>query len=202
MIVLIDDMIYKEIFDKFDGVIKTSDFLDAGYHHSILRDLLKTGVISKIHRGYYEWISDEIISDAVIINKLFPDAVVFLLSALYIYEYTDTTPNHWHLAVAKDSRKTRFKIDYPKIQAYFISEKYMSIGITTELFEGHEINIFDRDRTICDVIRYSNKLNKETVNQAIQSYINDNKRNITNLMKYAKAMRAETKVKTMLGIWL
>ena len=202
MIALIDIDNYKKIFDKYDGVVKTSDFVDAGYHHSKLRALMKEGLISKIHRGYYEWISDGIISDAVIINKLFPDAVVFLLSALYIYEYTDTTPNYWHLAVVKDSRKTRFNIKYPKIHPYFINENYMDIGISKESFEGHDISIFNRDRTICDVVRYSNKLNKEIVNQALQSYINDNRKNTSNLIKYAKAMRAETKVKTMLGMWL
>jgi hypothetical protein len=32
-------------------------------------------------------------------------------------------------------------------------------------YEGHEINIFDKIRTICDVVRNSNKMDKEIVNQ-------------------------------------
>ena len=52
------------------------------------------------------------------------------------------------------------------------------------------------------MLRYSNKLDKEIVNQAVQSYVNDSNKNTSNLIKYAKAMRAEIKVKTMLGMWL
>ena len=199
MIVLTNRDSYKKIFDKYDGIVKTADFVNAGYHHCILNELLKEGIINKIKRGYYEWNSEDIISDAVIINRLFPDAVVFLISALYIYEYTDTTPNYWHLAVEKNTRKTRFNINYPKIHPYYVSEKYMNIGKTRILYEGHEISIFDRDKTICDVLRYSNKLDKEIVNQAVQSYVNDSNKNPQNLIKYAKAMRAEIKVKTLLS---
>lgn len=193
---------YKKVFDFLKGVIKTADFVAAGYNRAILVKLLKDDYISKITRGYYEWNYDKPISDAVIINKLFPDAVVFLNSALYIYKYVDRTPNEWHLAVKKNIRRTRFDIIYPQIQPYYISEKYMSIGKTQVVFEGHKLNIFDKDRTICDVLRYSNKLDKELVNQAIQSYVNDSEKNIANLMKYARDMRTENKVKTIIGMWL
>jgi hypothetical protein len=78
----------------------------------------------------------------------------------------------------------------------------MNIGKTMEKYEGQEINIFDRDRTICDVVRYANKIDKEIVNQSIKSYVDDPKKNASNLMKYAKKMRAEKKVRTMVGMWL
>lgn len=78
----------------------------------------------------------------------------------------------------------------------------MNIGKIKDIYEGQEVNIFDRDRTICDVVRNANKIDKEIVNQAIKSYINDPQKNASNLLKYAKKMRAENKVKTMIGMWL
>ncbi|MCG8502593.1 MAG: hypothetical protein MJB12_19590 [Firmicutes bacterium] len=47
--------IYKKIFDKYKGVLKTSDFKAEGYHHNILKELIDKSVIAKIKRGYYEW---------------------------------------------------------------------------------------------------------------------------------------------------
>lgn len=193
---------YKKVFDKHKGVVKTSEFQAAGYHHKILKELVDQGTIIKIKRGYYEWNNDEFVSDTTIITKLFSDAVIYLISALFIYGYIDRTPNEWHVAVVRGSARSRFSIDYPKIKPYYIDEKYMGIGKTKIIYEGQEINIFDRDKTMCDVVRYANKMDKELVNQAVKSYVNDHKKNTTNLMKYARRMRAEKKVRTIIGMWL
>ena len=76
----------------------------------------------------------------------------------------------------------------------------MSIGKTKINYEGQDINIFDKDRTICDVVRNESKIDREIVNQAIKSYLVDPKKNTSNLLKYAKKMRAENKVRTMIGV--
>ena len=193
---------FKDVFNKYNGVITTAEFQASGYHHKHLKELMDKGVIRKIKRGYYEWQYDEYISDVTIITKLFPDAVIYLLSALYIYGYIDRTPNEWHIAVARGSSRQRFEIGYPKVKPYYIHEKYMNIGKTKDIYEGQEINIFDRDRTICDVVRNANKIDKELVNQAIKSYINDPQKSTSALLKYAKKMRAENKVRNMVGMWL
>ncbi len=193
---------YKRVFDLHNGIIKTSEFQEAGYHHTILNNLMDEGKIVRIKRGYYEWQKDEFVPDIVIITKLFPDAVIYLNSALYIYDYIDRTPNEWHLAVIRGSARLRFNIAYPKVKPYYITERYIDIGKTQDIYEDEEIKIFDRDRTICDVVRYSNKIDKELVNQAIQSYVNDTNKNISNLMEYAKQLRVDKKVNTMIGMWL
>ena len=191
---------FKRVFAKYDGILTTSKFQEAGYHHKYLKELTDKGFIRKIKRGYYEWQEDEFVSDATIITRLFPDAVVYLLSALYIYDYIDRTPYEWHLAVERDSSRSRFDIKYPKVKPYNIIEKYMSIGKTKINYEGQDINIFDKDRTICDVVRNESKIDREIVNQAIKSYLVDPKKNTSNLLKYAKKMRAENKVRTMIGV--
>ncbi len=193
---------FKKIFDKYHGVVRTSEFVEAGYHHKYLKEFTDKGIIRRIKRGYYEWQYEEIISDVAIITRLFPDATIYLNSALYIYGYIDRTPNEWHLAVARGSARARFEIDYPKIKPYYIAENYMTIGQTKIIHEGHKVNIFDKDRTICDLVRYSNKLDREIVNQGIKSYIEDPQKNISNLMRYARKLRVEKRVKTMVGMWL
>lgn len=199
---MIELLEFKKVFDKYNGVLRTSDFISEGYHHKYLKELLDKAIIRRIKRGYYEWQHEEIISDVVIITRLFPDAIVFLNSALYIYGYIDRTPNEWHLAVSRESAKARFEIEYPKIKPYYISQEYLDIGKSQTDYEGHKIKIFDKDRTICDLVRYSNKIDREIVNQGIQSYIEDPGKNISNLMIYSRKLRAEKRVKTLVGMWL
>lgn len=193
---------YKEVFDKYSGVIKLVEFTNAGFHNTVLEKLIKEGCVTKIKTGYYEWLYDEPVSDAVVIAKLFPEGIICLDSALYLYGYTDRTPLVWHIAVSKNKTKSKYKIDYPPMKFYFIIDAYLLIGRATISFENHQLSIFDRDRTICDVIRYENKMDKEIFNKAIQSYVRDPKKNVRNLLDYAKLMNIEKKVKTIIGMWM
>ena len=65
-----------------------------------------------------------------------------------------------------------------------------------------KIRIYDRDRTICDVLRNMNKMDKEIFNKAIQNYVKDSKKNISSLMQYAKVLRVQKRVKDLIGVWL
>ena len=193
---------YKKIFDKHNGVIKLSDFTAKGFHNTELNKLIEKGFVEKIKTGYYEWIDGDIVSDAVVIGKLFPEGVVCLDSALFLYGYTQRTPSAWHVAVSKNKKKSKYKINYPPMQFYFLIDDYMEIGISAIMFEGHPLKIFDRDRTICDVIRYELKMDKEVFNYAINTYVIDPKKNIRNLLDYAEMMNIKNKVSRIIGMWM
>ncbi|MBI9011140.1 MAG: type IV toxin-antitoxin system AbiEi family antitoxin domain-containing protein [Clostridiales bacterium] len=193
---------YKKIFDKHGGVIKLSDFTSQGYHNTTLNKLMELGYVGKIKSGYYEWIDDLPVSEAAIINKLYSEGVVCLESALYIYGYSDRVPNTWHIAVSKNNSKSKYKIDYPFVKFYFLIDAYIELGRSTAEYEGHLISIFDRDRTICDVIRYENKMDKEIFNKAILAYVRDPKKRIGKLLDYAKTMNIAKKVDRIIGMWM
>jgi predicted transcriptional regulator of viral defense system len=194
------DILYKE-FKKHGGVLKTSELNAIGLSSRQIKKLLDDNVITKIKRGYYE-ISDNIYPEEVIIARLFPKAVIFLESALMYYEYTDRIPAAWQIAVDRDSEKSQYKIDYPLIEAFYLESKFLKIGLDTIIVEGVQIKIFDRDRTICDVLRYENKLEREVFNNSIKRYIKDPKKNVRNLFKYAEIFNIKNKVQTYIGVWL
>ena len=73
---------------------------------------------------------------------------------------------------------------------------------TEVLFENQPLPVFDRERTICDIMRFERKMDKEVFNKAIKSYVNDSKRNITNLMDYAEVMNIKKKVSRIMGMWM
>lgn len=75
------------------------------------------------------------------------------------------TPGDWHLAASKDSGKSRFKIDYPFVKPYYVEPAVLEIGLTTGEIDGHCVRIYDKDRVICDCLRYRNKMDKEISNK-------------------------------------
>lgn len=193
-------VIYKE-FKNRGGVLKTSELNALGLSSRQIKKLVDSGDITRIKRGYYE-LSDNIYPEEAVIARLFPDAVIFLESALMYYGYTDRIPLAWQIAVDRDSEKSQYKIDYPLIEVFYIEPKLLEIGLDIIQVEEVEIKIFNRDRTICDVLRYENKLEREVFTNAIKRYIKDPKKNVRNLFEYAEKFNIKNKVQTYIGVWL
>ena len=141
-------------------------------------------------------------SEEELIAKLFPDGVICMNTALFFYSYSNRTPMAWDIAIDKNASKSRFKLDYPFVQPYYLEPHLLTFGITTGDFSGHYMQIFDRDRLICECLQYEDKMDRETYNKAIQGYVSDTKKNITMLMEYAKQRRVLKKVKDRIGVWL
>lgn len=118
------------------------------------------------------------------------------------YGYSDRIPADWHLAVSKDSGKSRFKIDYPFVKPYYVEPSLLDLGLTAGEIDEHEVWIYDKDRIICDCLRYRNKMDKEIFNKAIQSYIADPGKNVPKLLEYAEVLRVKKAVKDLIGVWL
>lgn len=195
-------MVIKEIFKSHNGIVRTADITSQGIHNVWLNKLIEQGKISKIRRGIYEWIESGTKEDTEIIKRLFPDAIICMNSALFFYGYTDRTPDVWHLVFNRDINKKRLQTNYPSVMPYYMEPHLLDIGVTHEDVNGTELRIYDRERTICDILRHSGKIDREILNKAIQSYLKDDKKNIRNLIQYAKSLRVYSKVQQWIGVWL
>ena len=180
----------------------TAELTASKLYYADIKQLLDEGLIERVRRGYYHWTQDNGESEVVIINRLFPDAVLCMETALFYYKYSDRNPIEWSFAIDKNVSKRRTKIDYPFIKAYRVESELVTLGETKGEIDCHEVRIYDRDRTICDVLRNINKMDKEIFNKAVQGYVKDAKKNIPNLMEYAKVLRVQKKVKELIGVWL
>jgi len=192
----------KKLFERHGYVMRTAELRAAKVYYEDIKRLMSDGLIEKIKQGYYHLVDENNDSEVNIINRLFPDAVLCMNTALFYYGYSDRTPNEWHLAVNKDISKYRVKIDYPFIKTYFLEPEILSLGVAEGVIDNNIVRIYDKDRTICDCLRYMGKMDKEIFNKAVQGYVQDPKKNIPNLMRYAKPLRVQKKVKDLIGVWL
>lgn len=197
-----DVQYYKSIFDKYGGMMRTTQLAEEKIFYPQREKLIADGYVEKIRRGYYQWINPDDFSEVGTVVRLFPDAILCMDTALRYYGYSDRTPGDWHLAVSKDSGKSRFRIDYPFVKPYYVEPAVLELGMTTGTMDGHAIRIYDKDRLICDCLRYRNKMDKEIFNKAIQKYIADPEKSIPKLMEYAGPLRVKKLAKDLIGVWL
>ena len=197
-----DVQYYKEIFDRYGGMMRTTQLAEEKVFYPQREKLIADGHVEKVRRGYYQWVNPDDFSEVGTVIRLFPDAILCMETALRYYGYSDRTPGDWHLAVSKDSGKSRFNIDYPFVKPYYVEPAVLELGLTMGNMDGHEIRIYDKDRVICDCLRYRNKMDKEIFNKAIQNYIADPEKSIPKLMEYAGPLRVKKLAKDLIGVWL
>ncbi len=183
-------------------IIRTADLNRIGLMSREIAELVNMGKLERIKQGYYRLAENDNDSDAKLISELYPDGILCMTTALFYYGYSDRTPLTWDIAVDRNTSKAKFNIDYPYVKPYYIEKAHLEYGVTEAIYEDCILKIFDRDRLICECIKHENKMDREIYNKAIQSYINDGKKNIANLLDYAKRRNIHKKVRERIGVWL
>lgn len=192
----------KEIFDRYGGMMRTCQLYGESVYYRNIAELIAGGYIEKVRYGYYQWIDHENLSEAFTVTHLFPDGIFCMDTALRYYGYSDRTPAEWHIAVSKDSGKSRFNIDYPFVKPYYVEPSLLSLGLTDGEMDGNPIKTYDKERVICDCLRYRNKMDRETFTKAIRNYILDQDKRMDKLSEYAKALRVSRPVHELIAIWI
>ncbi len=192
----------KNTIYKSGGVAKAASLVAAGLSKADLHELFNTGKIERIRHGFYQLAGDTDISEAQYLAILLPDGVVCVESALFYYGYSDFAPREWTIAVPRSISLTKLKFDAVPVKAYFIQKNVFEIGRTTAFFDGVELSIYDRERTICDCFKYRTKLDSETFGKAINAYVADKHKDLSNLSKYAKELGLYKRVMDLMEVVL
>lgn len=191
----------KEFMNQNGGIVKKSQLNELGIDYRRILDFVEKGDLIRIKNGYYAVrISD--FSEDELIAKLFPDGVLSLENALYVHDYIKKKPYGWKIAIDKNTSKSRFKIDYPPVIPFYAEPETLEFGIEKIAFGGTEMNIFDKERLVCECLKYEDKMERDLFKEGLLSYIRDEKKDVAKLMRYAKERRVVKKVQTMIGVWL
>lgn len=192
----------ENLFIHNDGIMKANELLMNGLFYKDIDYLMDNGYIEKIKRGYYQWQGEKSLNEVYTITHLFPDGIFCMDTALQYYGYINRTPNEWCITVDRNSTKSRFNIDYPFVKPYYVSKETLSLGESVGYIDDVKVKIYSKERVICDCLKRSNKMDSEVYNQAIQSYIRDESKNIPQLIEIAQSLKVMSKVRNIIGVWL
>ncbi len=191
----------QNLIEDNGGLVKTSQLTALGIDYRRILSLVEEGRLQRVKSGYYS-MNYSNYSEEEMIVKMFPDGILTMESALYYYGYLKDKPYAWSIAVSKNTSKSRFKIDYPIVHPFYAESQVLSLGVTSMPIAGHDMKIYTKDRLICDVLKYEEKMNREDFKKAALTYINDEDKDIAQLMECAKERKVLRKVQSMIGVWL
>jgi predicted transcriptional regulator of viral defense system len=192
-----DERIYK-VFKKYKGFARTKDILATGIHRRDIKRVRDAGQIIRVKRGLYRLANIPLISNQGFVDlaRAVPEGVICLLSALSYYELTTFNPSVTSMAICRGSRRP--KIEYPPVEFYHFSNEQFEAGISKIKIKGHEIHIYNPEKTICDCFRYRNKIGLDIAREGLSEYLKRRDRNLERLFEYAEICR----IKPLLKTWL
>ena len=192
----------KNIIESCEGIAKTADFVAEGLTSYDVANLCENGYLKRIRHGYDQLADQEYIKEEQVLLSLLPESIVCMESALFYYGYSNFIPRKWSIAVPRTFSRTRLKIDTLTLEVYFAQSTLFEIGKTNGDFNGVQLAVYDRERTICDCFKYRNKMDREMFNKALNAYASDENKNLSNLSSYAKEMRVYRKLMDIMEVLL
>ena len=154
-----------------------------------LDKLIAADRVYKIRHGLYadrKYMQHDEIS---IVAEIIPNGVFCLFTAWQEYGFATTVSHQYHIAL---HRNTKVSVpNYPPVTIYYWSEKIYRLGITVVKKSGKNLNFYDRERSVCDAVKFRNKVGEDIMQEVIKAYLTQKHKNIDKLMQYAKALRVE-----------
>ena len=130
----------------------------------LIEKSIKEGKLYRVGKAVYSK-SKEIPHIAVLSFK-YPNAVVTMHSAFYMYGMTDVIPDDYYLATDRDAAK----IHENGVRQYFMPKNFFSQGISEIDYKGYKIPIYSKERMLIELLRYKSKLPLDYYKEIILNY--------------------------------
>lgn len=188
----------EELLIVNNGIIKTADVVAAGISKETFYKYAKNAGLEKAAHGIYlspaAWADEMYLLQAQI-----PKAVYSHETALYLHDLAEMEPTPLTVTVPANYNSTTLaekglKIVYVKREWHTLSVCQMPSPT------GHLIAVYDMERTICDIIRKRSDMDISAFNYALVEFMKRKDKNLNRLMKYAKIMRLEKKIRETMGV--
>ena len=157
--------------------------------------LAKKGKLIKRNKGVFTLPEEDIEDEMYEFQKKYNKCVYCNLNALYLWNLGDDIPVVYDVMLSNDSNISCIK-NKAGFQVYQTNRKYYELGLTVvKTHYGNEVVVYDKEKTLCDIMRPNSRVSKETVIRAYRDYFSNGKAKINKLMEYARIMKIEDKVR-------
>lgn len=190
------------IFDCTDeyGFILTSDALQAGASKAEFYKFIRENAYEQVAHGVYA-LPDTEADERYLLSLRCANAVFSHEEALYHYGLLEHEPQRRTVTVYTGYGTGKLIQDGVKV--FTVKQELLDVGKTTVKTPlGHEIPMYDLERTICDLVRSRRHFEVHEFQTALKAYVNMEDRNVERLMRYAELFRVGRKMKEYMEILL
>lgn len=165
------------------------------HEYEDLRKSVLNGDAIRIKNGIYVY-PENAYETYYEIETIVPGGIMCMWSAWYYYDLCDTVP--LATCVAIDAHRKVKVPSMPKFDLYYWNTNSLNTGVTSAVKYGIEFRIFDRERCVCDAVRFRNKIGFDVVSEIINRYLSFDKKDLNKLYEYSKMFKIEKILKNIM----
>ena len=186
------------ILNNFKGYITSKQAEENGVNNTTLLRMEKRGLIERVARGLY--IGADIIPDRFFITQYRCSTGIYShLTAMYLLFYSDRNPIRLTMTVPTGMNTKSFTDE--NVFFYYCNPDKMDIGvIEVESMSGMCVKVFNMERTICDCLRYIEKMDNDLVLTGLKRYMRSDVRDSVKLLEYATEFKMRDTVRRYLEV--
>ena len=183
-------------------VITNKEAEELGYTRHNLSELTESGQLERLRPGLYQ-LKGKVIEDFVLISSNSNRIIFSHQTALYLHDLYDRTPNVFHISVPQGYNSSHIKKRYEDLQVHYVKKELYELGKTgIKSPQGNLIQVYDIERTICDIIIDREKIDKQIFTEAIKRYYKSPNKNLRRLIKYSRLFNIEDEIRKYMEVLL
>lgn len=188
-----------ELLKHNKGILTSGEAKEAGVAYKTLQRMCLSGEIEKLEQGLY-MAPDQMEDEYLLTQYRCKKGIFSHETALYFQGLTDRTPFQLMLTIPS-GYNTRLLKEKEKYKFFYITEKLHTIGrITMETSFGHQVYVYDKERTICDSLKKKDQLDNDLVNEAVKRYMKTSGADFSKLLKYAEVLNIKEMVRKYMEV--
>ena len=177
------------------GIITTKEVMNLGIHKDVLKELTIKKELEKITNGLYA-LPSENIDEYLYFSYRIPKGIFSHETAAYLQGLSTRMPLVYVMTVKVGDNVSRVKSARDNIIFKYVKKDYYDIGKINMVSPfGREISVYDKERTILDIIKDKDRIDVQVFSEVIKSYFASKEKNLLKLSKYAIMMNMEYALK-------
>lgn len=188
------------MLEQGNGYITTRAVTEQGISKPYFAEYVHSRELERVAHGVYQ--SRDAWPDDMYVLHLRNSNIIFShQSALALHGMMEREPHYIYVTVKQGYNATHLRNQ--GVIVHTVSPEIFTLGLTsaTTTF-GNTVPTYDRERTLCDVIRQRGAMDVQTYQTAIREYMLHDHKNLPHLIRCSRALKVEDDVRRYLEVFL
>lgn len=183
-----------------NGYITTKQAENLEINSTFLSNLVNDNKLERVGTGIYKLLEYPI-DNFYILSKSSKNMCYSHATALYLHDMADRIPLIYDVTVPYNYSGNL--LNNENVSLRYVKDDIFDLGmIDIKTINNLTVKCYDLERTLCDIIKDKNRMDKEIYSKALKQYTRNKNKNILKLVKYAKKMDIEKEVVELMEVLL
>lgn len=182
-----------ELINENKGLITTSQVELAGVPRKYLSLMTQTGKLERLSQGIY--LSPDAFEDRLYRLQLRCSSGIYSHeTALFLHGLSDRDPIISMITVPSGYNANH--LTHESVKLFYIKRELHGLGQSIMITAfGRPVRCYDRERTLCDMIRSRSNMDPALLNAAFKNYIRSKDKNIPLLLSYSEKLSIQKQMR-------